>query len=339
MGKNRYSQTDQQKAHAQVQAAGKDLFQYSKDVIATGGTIHPTLDPAIGGIRRSMNPSDDRQTVSVSLGIDVTGSGDKVPGIVDSDLPQLMGLLQRYLGDKKHPNIQVGAIGDGGMYDKYPLQISQFESDVKIDECLRNIVLEGGGGGNGCENYELWLYAALKLNYLQCWERQEKGWMFMVGDELPYSELDHNLYNRLVVNGASDYKENKPKALTRNIPIATIVADIQKRYHVFYVICKGTRYWNDPSVTGTWKKLLGNENVVRLEDAHDISELIAGIIGCHNGMTWMEVEKDLKKLGTVEGNLNYVVAALEAYAGSADIHSKAIVPTGGSGENGKVIRL
>ena len=50
-----------------------------------------------------------------------------------------------------------GAIGDATC-DRAPLQVGQFESDNRMDDDLGRILLEGGGGGQKTESYELAMY-------------------------------------------------------------------------------------------------------------------------------------------------------------------------------------
>ena len=71
-------------------------------------------------------------------------------------LPQLLGLLLRK-GYADDPQIMFGAIGDATC-DRAPLQVGQFESDNRMDDDLGRILLEGGGGGQKTESYELAMY-------------------------------------------------------------------------------------------------------------------------------------------------------------------------------------
>jgi len=55
----------------------------------------------------------------------------------------------------KDPQLLFMAVGDHE-YDRYPIQVGQFESDTeKIVNSLEEFVLEGGGGGNAGESYLL----------------------------------------------------------------------------------------------------------------------------------------------------------------------------------------
>ena len=60
-------------------------------------------------------------------------------------------------GTPSDPQIMFGAIGDATC-DRVPLQVGQFESDNRMDDDLGRIVLEGGGGGQMTESYELAMY-------------------------------------------------------------------------------------------------------------------------------------------------------------------------------------
>ena len=97
---------------------------------------------------------------------DVTGSMRKVPRVLQTKLPQLLGLLQRQ-GYASDPQIMFGAIGDATC-DRVPLQVGQFESDNRMDDDLGRIVLEGGGGGQMTESYELAMYFMARHTATDC---------------------------------------------------------------------------------------------------------------------------------------------------------------------------
>src|SRR5207247_2068681 len=103
-------------------------------------------------MRESRDSTNHPESNAVIVLFDVTGSMGEVPRTIQRKLPSLMGLLLRksYLTD---PAILVGAIGDA-YSDRVPLQIGQFESGIEIEDCLTNIFLEAGGGGQIHETYE-----------------------------------------------------------------------------------------------------------------------------------------------------------------------------------------
>ena len=94
---------------------------------------------------RAATATSTRESTPIAVLFDVTGSMGGVPRVLQTKLPQLLGLLLRK-GYATDPQILFGAIGDATC-DRVPLQVGQFESDNRMDDDLGRIVLEGGGGG------------------------------------------------------------------------------------------------------------------------------------------------------------------------------------------------
>src|SRR6185369_14338805 len=118
----------------------------------------------------------------------VTGSKGSVPRSLQAKLPQLLGLLLRkaYV---RHPQILFGAIGDATC-DRAPLQVGQFESDNRLDDDLSRILLEGGGGGQQTESYELAMYFMARHTTIDCFDKRGKrGYLFIIGDEMAYGQV------------------------------------------------------------------------------------------------------------------------------------------------------
>ena len=63
------------------------------------------------------------------------------------------------------------AVGDATC-DRVPLQVGQFESDNRMDQNLEHMILEGGGGGQKTESYELMLYVAARHTAIDCWDKR-----------------------------------------------------------------------------------------------------------------------------------------------------------------------
>jgi hypothetical protein len=83
------------------------------------------------------------------------------------------------------PQVMIMGFGDAWT-DQAPLQATQFEPDIRIAEQLKDIYLEGGGGGNGFESYSLPWYFAARKTAIDCFvKRAKKGYLFTVGDEPP----------------------------------------------------------------------------------------------------------------------------------------------------------
>ena len=301
MGSGRWS-TDAYDEHNHLKAAaGKSVFDYSDIMHRSGRSswhVHKSLDPKGGKVRESRDSDEHPESTAIAVMFDVTGSMGSIPVTLQKKLPELLGLLLRkgYVSD---PQILFGAIGDATC-DRVPLQVGQFESDNRMDENLENIFLEGGGGGQRTESYELAMYFMARHTDIDCWnKRGHKGYLFIIGDEMAYPSVKRNEVRAVIADGAE-----------RDLPTAEIVRELQQRYHVFYILPQSASYGGDRTTLGFWRKLVG-QNVLELEDAEAVCETIALTIGMMEGTIDLYAGvDDLKEFGTSHHTVNAVTTAL-----------------------------
>ncbi len=155
-------------------------------------TIDPSLDPRQFKVRECCNSDEHPNTIPVILALDVTGS----MGEACSETAAALGtiILDLY---KNHKDIEICVMGIGDLaYDRAPIQMSQFESDIRIAESLDKVYMEHGGGGNQFESYTAAWYMGLKRTKLDCFDKQgRKGIIITMGDEplnpyLPVRQLN-----------------------------------------------------------------------------------------------------------------------------------------------------
>ena len=159
--------------------------------------------------------------------------------MLQTKLPSLLGLLLRK-GYVAHPQILFGAIGDATC-DRAPLQIGQFESDNRMDEDLGRILLEGGGGGQQTESYELAMYFMARHTSIDCFDKRgRRGYLFIIGDEMPYRRVKQNEVRRIIGDD-----------LAEDISTEAIVAELKRRYHVYYILPAGSSYVGDATILST----------------------------------------------------------------------------------------
>jgi hypothetical protein len=189
MGSGAWSATNFHEAARARQLAGKDVFDYSANARRSGQLqVHPTLSPYGLTLRQSRDSAEHPDSNAILISLDVTGSMGAVVRAIHRDLPHLHELL---LGYKyiPHPQILFAAVGDATC-DRVPLQVGQFESDNRMDQNIENMIIEGGGGGQTTESYELTLYVAARHTSIDCWEkRRRRGYLFMIGDEMAYPSV------------------------------------------------------------------------------------------------------------------------------------------------------
>jgi hypothetical protein len=288
MGTTRWSDDHYHDRAKLRRQTGKDAFEHDH-AIRTGAAeraVHPKMDPAGVKVRESRDSEAHPHSHAVAVLFDVTGSMQNVPRILQANLPQLMGLLIRK-GYLDHPQILIGAIGDATC-DAAPLQVGQFESGIEIEEDLGKLYLEGGGGGHITESYELALYFMARHTALDCREKRgQRGYLFVIGDEIPYPIIKRQEVAALIGDG-----------LQAHLPVEQVVAELERTYDVYHVLPKMTQHWNNPVVHRRWVELVG-QKALRLEDPAAICELIASTIGVAEGRVDLEqVADDLEHAGS-----------------------------------------
>lgn len=302
MGGTRWSDEHYRARAASLKKAKRSAFGHDEDIreqrIKAG--IHDLMNPALmkNGVREARDSEAHPISNPVAVLFDVTGSMQTVPRILQKNLPTLMGLCLRngYLDD---PAILIGAIGDATC-DLVPLQVGQFESGNEIENDLNNLYLEGGGGGQQTESYELALYFLARKTAMDCLEkRQKKGYAFIIGDEMPYKKVKRK-------EAESIFGDK----LQADIPIRDILAEAQEKFEIYFVLPNLTSYYNDPKILDCWRELLG-QNVLRLEEPAGISELIASTIGLsEEAVVYENLSNDLNGAGANKSVAEAVAQAL-----------------------------
>lgn len=330
MGSGIWSTNVYDVAAAYRAATGAPAFAYSarlsSSTLRSAWKAHPRLDPKGVTLRESRDSAEHPESRAVTVLFDVTGSMHTIPQELQQKLPELLGLLLRK-GYLEQPQIMFGAIGDATC-DAVPLQIGQWESDNRMDQDLEHIVLEGGGGGQTTESYELALYFMARHTVMDCFEKRgEKGFLFLIGDEMAYPRVKRDEINHIL--GGAD-------RLQQDIPIAQIVAELRQRFHLYYLLPTGASHGGDRQILDFWRTLLG-QNVIELGDASAVCETIALLIGLHEGVDLATGAADLKDFGADNHTVRTVSTALAPIAASAAAGARrAIVRTEGGSLAGLV---
>jgi hypothetical protein len=272
-------------AYSHLKASYSNL---SKDQIFTNKTISRDMSPFKLGVRESRDSSEHPESIAVMVALDVTGSMGSIPAYL---IKNKLGILMETLINHKIPDAQIMflAVGDHECDDS-PLQLGQFESGTQlINQWLKNIYIEGGGGGNAGESYALaWLIAGRHTS-IDCFEKRGlKGFLFTIGDEpnldnYPYESLKKIMgYEDLPTTGSllSIFKN-------KNLTATQLVQEAQRLYHVFHLIV------NKPSdmVISGWKKLLG-EHAIVVDNYENVAEVMASTVALVQGSLLEDVMHD-----------------------------------------------
>jgi hypothetical protein len=171
------------------------------------------------------------------------------------------------------PHIMFMAIGDAA-YDYSPLQVSQFEADIRIAQQLQDIYLEGKGGGNDTESYDLaWYFAANHTSIDSFEKRGKKGYLVTVGDENPPSAVQAAPLRTMFGNSQLEGFSSKD-----------VLAAADKQWEIFHIIVEEGNFAkrDKGGVYEKWSQLLGTR-AIRLSNYHYIAEVITAIMLINEG--------------------------------------------------------
>ena len=244
----------------------------SQAQIFTNTNTHKDMDPRGVVFRESRDSDDHPESLAVMVYLDVTGSMGRIPErLVREKLGPLMTTMISH--KIEHSHVFFGAIGDH-LTDRSPLQVGQFEAETgKLDHWLSSIYLEGHGGGQYRESYLLAWYFAARHTSIDCFEkRNQKGFLFTIGDEATWEELSPEALEGITGNKVEE-----------TLTAKQLLAEAQRMYHVFHIHVKDGSYGTDARIIDPWKALLG-ERLLILDDSNDVAELIASTVAVVHGV-------------------------------------------------------
>ena len=210
------------------------------------------------------------------IACDVTGSMGQWPATIFSKLPYLDLEGKEYLG----PSMEVcfAAVGDC-FSDKYPLQVQPFAAGKAMEDTLKKLIIEGGGGGSTQESYDL--AALYMLKHCECPKAIRKPILVFIGDEGFYNFVDKTA--------------GKEWALCESIEklsLGQLFHQLQEKFSVYCVLkpyghtaATTVNELDDTSqrVYGEWRKLLGEERIAILPEAGRVVDVIFGLLANETG--------------------------------------------------------
>lgn len=261
---------DSFKTTATVDKAGRT--KTIDDIFAS--KVREDFDPINIKVRESFDSADNPNSTPIIVALDVTGSMGRIPHELVTDG---LGRMAAEIIDRKpvsDPHLMFMAVGDA-YRDDAPLQATQFEADIRIAEQLKDLWIEGGGGGNGGESYSLAWYFASRMTDIDSFnKRGRKGVLFTVGDEPNHKKLEAGQLSRIFGHAA-----------TEDISSEDLLKAVEERYEVFHLCIKP----NADLMKG-WKKLMG-ERVLPVDDYTKVPEIIVSTLQVLDGKAADDVVK------------------------------------------------
>lgn len=232
------------------------------DALTAGKTKTDLLEPSLR--TESTNP--------LTIICDVTGSMGDWPATMFSKLPYLEIEGKEYLG--KDMEISFAAVGDA-YSDNYPLQVRKFTSGKNLEKTLKELVIEGNGGGQQCESYDLAaLYYARNVEM----PNAVKPITIFIGDEGLYDFVNPDQAKTLM--GISLEEKLSTKAVFEELKRKSAVYLISKPYG------SGSGSDSDPTTRGIqaqWASYLGADHIAMLPEAARVVDVVFGILAKETG--------------------------------------------------------
>ena len=283
MGRGSYTARDWDK----LRTARKITTDSSADNLFQNRQMLDKFNPKFIGMRESRDNDEHPHSTPIAIGVDVTGSmGYLSEEIVKNSLNELMKKLyaSNVIPD---PQLMFAAIGDAEA-DAAPLQVTQFESDIRIAEQLLELWLEGRGG-DVPEDYSLfWYFLAKHTDTDSMKKRNEKGFAFTIGDAPNHDTLSGSSIARI-------FGDSQVQDMT----MEEAAEEALKSYELFHI-----------NITGSVERTVIDGRTINIlkQDISLLPELIISVICKVKGLNRHDILGDLDP--KIDKNLDKMMSNL-----------------------------
>lgn len=203
MGHGSYTSAD----WAKLKNSSKITESSTASQIFVSKQMEERFNPKFINVRESRDSEDHPNSTPIMIGLDVTGSmGYLSAEIAKNGLNETM--MKIYSTNPiEDPQMMFAAIGD--VKDQAPLQVTQFESDIRIAEQLLSLWLESRGGDSPEDFQLLWYFAAKHVRTDAFEKRGKKGFLFTIGDADCHPMLTGGAIKRIFDDNAEDISSKK----------------------------------------------------------------------------------------------------------------------------------
>lgn len=294
MGYGNYSyEAHEDLVQSRVHQSREEVFQQRR--------VHPLMSPLGVGFRESRDSAEHPQSLPIVFALDVTGSMGQIPEMLArSQLPGFMkSLIEAGVRD---PQVLFMFVGDAA-HDHGPLQVGQFESTAQdMDRWLTWSWLEGGGGGNRCESYDLALYFAARHTQTDSLQKRGKrGYFFLTGDEDPYLKTSRQWVKELIGDD-----------LPEDLPLKQVCQELASQYHAFFLIPDPKRR---SGCEPAWRRVFG-DHVIAMACPEDTCYVASALVALSEdpALNLDQVAGNLSRSGLKRNRVAGIVKALTPYA-------------------------
>lgn len=235
------------------------------DIMSTGTSSVKSEWLPYNVVRESCDSDEHPDSTPVIIGLDATGSMDHIVTTAAKGVGKTMTeIITREC--VPHPQILFSAIDDYISCGERCIQVTQFESDIRIAEQMYELSFIGRGGGNNWESYmDLWYFAAYHTK-CDAIKKGRKGVIITIGDDgvqpsLSASEIKA-VFGDTIEGSKVDTKE--------------LYSRLKRDWEIFHISCReGASY--DDRVKREWDDMLGQRHIV-LDDVDKICEVMVSLL-------------------------------------------------------------
>ncbi len=226
----------------------------------------------------------------IIIAVDTTGSMQTWPAEIFDRLPLLYQTLSKYRSDVE---ISFSVIGDA-VSDQWPVQVSDFGKETKLDDYLKALCPEGGGGPGIKESYELWAYF---MNEHASTPKAKSPFMIIMGDEKFYDKINPAQVKHYLGDTAQELDSKDVwKALAQKFDIYLL----HKKYEPY-----------EKDIVEQWGEAIGKQKIIPVGDPTRVVDVAMGIIAKNWGYfedfgKSLSARQDTKEINKVMDSLKYV---------------------------------
>ncbi len=246
---------------ATVDSLGRLDTHMSNQEMFKARSVDSDLSP-LNVMRECCDTEEHPNTLPVILALDVTGS----MGPAAVEVAKTLNVIMTKLYDKV-TDVEFAIMGIGDVYcDRGPIQISQFESDVRVAEHLDKLWFEFGGGGNLSESYSAAWYMGFRHCKLDCWKRGKKGIIITMGDERCDPAIPGEKLGRITGDNLQGDVESKD-----------LYKEAVEKFDIYHIQIDHSTDWDRDGIIESWKFLGDNFKTCTMDNIADtIVEIITG---------------------------------------------------------------
>lgn len=194
----------------------------------------------------------------ILIAVDGTGSMQKWPAEIFDRLPLLYQTLSKY---KDGIEMSFSVIGDAKS-DQWPTQISNFGKGPTLDDFLKGLSAEGGGGPGIRESYELWAYF---VHQHVKTPKATSPFMIVMGDEMFYNVVDPKEVNHYL-----------GETIQAPIDSMGIWKALGQKFDIY--LLRKSYEPHDDQIKAQWAEAIGEQKIIPVYDPLRVVDVAMGLI-------------------------------------------------------------